>query len=87
MLIILQDHPRNLIPELCNQFYHLGWVTGTGGGVSIKQGYVYTCMYIELTNKITRDRYTSFGSKRGSFEAIICFGQKIYTYRIGFSPC
>ncbi|CAC5426680.1 mtnB [Mytilus coruscus] len=32
------DHPRNLIPELCNQFYHLGWVTGTGGGVSIKQG-------------------------------------------------
>lgn len=30
------DHPRNLIPELCKQFYHLGWVTGTGGGISIK---------------------------------------------------
>jgi methylthioribulose-1-phosphate dehydratase len=28
--------PRKLIPELCNQFYHLGWVTGTGGGISIK---------------------------------------------------
>ncbi|XP_061728653.1 probable methylthioribulose-1-phosphate dehydratase [Cydia pomonella] len=32
------EHPRNLIPELCNQFYHLGWVTGTGGGISIKDG-------------------------------------------------
>ncbi|CAB3254934.1 unnamed protein product [Arctia plantaginis] len=32
------EHPRNLIPSLCNQFYHLGWVTGTGGGISIKEG-------------------------------------------------
>ncbi|XP_061466743.1 methylthioribulose-1-phosphate dehydratase [Rhineura floridana] len=31
-------HPRNLIPELCRQFYHLGWVTGTGGGISMKHG-------------------------------------------------
>ncbi|KXS10199.1 Methylthioribulose-1-phosphate dehydratase [Gonapodya prolifera JEL478] len=30
------EHPANLIPELCRQFYHLGWVTGTGGGMSIK---------------------------------------------------
>ncbi|KAF5290836.1 hypothetical protein FQA39_LY14598 [Lamprigera yunnana] len=30
------EHPKNLIPELCKQFYHLGWVTGTGGGISIK---------------------------------------------------
>jgi len=28
--------PRYLIPELCKQFYGLGWVTGTGGGMSIK---------------------------------------------------
>lgn len=27
-----KEHPRNLIPELCRQFYHLGWVTGTGKG-------------------------------------------------------
>lgn len=33
-----KTHPRNLIPELCRQFYHLGWVTGTGGGISIKLG-------------------------------------------------
>ncbi|XP_050316311.1 probable methylthioribulose-1-phosphate dehydratase isoform X1 [Anthonomus grandis grandis] len=32
------EHPRKLIPELCQQFYHLGWVTGTGGGISIKDG-------------------------------------------------
>ncbi|KAJ9586593.1 hypothetical protein L9F63_019809, partial [Diploptera punctata] len=32
------EHPRNLIPELCRLFYNLGWVTGTGGGISIKHG-------------------------------------------------
>ncbi|KAI6053524.1 methylthioribulose-1-phosphate dehydratase [Marmota monax] len=32
------EHPRYLIPELCKQFYHLGWVTGTGGGISLKHG-------------------------------------------------
>ncbi|KAL6065098.1 Methylthioribulose-1-phosphate dehydratase [Balamuthia mandrillaris] len=32
------EHPRSLIPELLRQFYHLGWVTGTGGGISIRNG-------------------------------------------------
>ncbi|KAI8100177.1 methylthioribulose-1-phosphate dehydratase [Halteromyces radiatus] len=31
-------HPSNLIPELCRLFYSLGWVTGTGGGISIRKG-------------------------------------------------
>ncbi|KAK7022140.1 Methylthioribulose-1-phosphate dehydratase [Favolaschia claudopus] len=31
-------HPANLIPELCRNFYQLGWVTGTGGGISIRVG-------------------------------------------------
>jgi len=41
-IVLPQDpeHPRNLIPELCRQFYHLDWVTGTGGGISIKYGLV-----------------------------------------------
>ncbi|KAF8628651.1 hypothetical protein AX15_003783 [Amanita polypyramis BW_CC] len=30
------NHPANLIPELCRSFYHLGWVTGTGGGICIR---------------------------------------------------
>lgn len=30
------QHPANLICSLCRQFYNFGWVTGTGGGVSIK---------------------------------------------------
>lgn len=29
------QHPANLIPELCRKFYTWGWVTGTGGGVSV----------------------------------------------------
>ncbi|CCW62309.1 unnamed protein product [Phytomonas sp. EM1] len=32
------EHPFNLIPELCSNFYHLGWATGTGGGVSVRLG-------------------------------------------------
>jgi methylthioribulose 1-phosphate dehydratase / enolase-phosphatase E1 len=29
---------RELVVQLCRQFYHLGWVTGTGGSISIRQG-------------------------------------------------
>ncbi|CZS94743.1 hypothetical protein WAI453_013418 [Rhynchosporium graminicola] len=29
-------HPANLIPDLCKKFWGLGWVTGTGGGASIR---------------------------------------------------
>lgn len=30
--------PRRLIVELCRQFYAQGWVSGTGGGISIREG-------------------------------------------------
>jgi len=33
-----EEHPRNLIPSLCRLFYTLGWVTGTGGGITIRKG-------------------------------------------------
>lgn len=33
-----EKHPRQLIPQLCRQMYSLGWVTGTGGGMSIRLG-------------------------------------------------
>ena len=29
---------RALISQLCEKFYHAGWATGTGGGVSIRVG-------------------------------------------------
>ncbi|PHH80022.1 hypothetical protein CDD83_3800 [Cordyceps sp. RAO-2017] len=32
------QHPANLIPALCAKFWTLGWVTGTGGGCSIRDG-------------------------------------------------
>ncbi|TAQ84835.1 hypothetical protein B7494_g6829 [Chlorociboria aeruginascens] len=31
------QHPANLIPSLCKVFWNLGWVTGTGGGASIRE--------------------------------------------------
>jgi len=31
------QHPANLIPALCRKFWTLGWVTGTGGGTSIRK--------------------------------------------------
>ncbi len=30
--------PRALIVDLCRQFYAQGWVSGTGGGISIRDG-------------------------------------------------
>ena len=30
--------PDELIVDLCRQFYGLGWVSGTGGGVSVREG-------------------------------------------------
>ena len=32
------DSPQELIVELCRQFYDQGWVSGTGGGMSIRDG-------------------------------------------------
>src|SRR5262252_8622678 len=37
-----EPSPRALVVELCKQFYAQGWVSGTGGGISIRQnGKVY----------------------------------------------
>lgn len=36
------EDPKRLIVELCRQFYTMGWVSGTGGGMSIRRdGRVY----------------------------------------------
>jgi methylthioribulose-1-phosphate dehydratase len=39
------NHPANLIPSLCAKFWTLGWVTGTGGGCSIRDEYVFICLF------------------------------------------
>jgi methylthioribulose-1-phosphate dehydratase len=31
-----KEHPANLICEFCKLFYNNGWVTGTGGGISVR---------------------------------------------------
>lgn len=35
--------PKVLIPQLCNHFYNLGWASGTGGGLSIRQNGLIYC--------------------------------------------
>jgi methylthioribulose-1-phosphate dehydratase len=32
------EDPRKTIVELCEQFHRMGWVSGTGGGISLRQG-------------------------------------------------
>jgi methylthioribulose-1-phosphate dehydratase len=32
------ENVRELICQLCRQFYSLGWASGTGGGISIREG-------------------------------------------------
>jgi methylthioribulose-1-phosphate dehydratase len=32
------ENPRAVIVELCRQMYGLGWATGTGGGISVRDG-------------------------------------------------
>jgi methylthioribulose-1-phosphate dehydratase len=45
---LLREMPANLISELCAGFYRLGWVTGTGGGISIRVRWVSG--YFDLTS-------------------------------------
>lgn len=33
-----EEHPANVLPALCKLFYDWNWVTGTGGGMSIRDG-------------------------------------------------
>src|SRR6185503_9179146 len=34
----VSETPRAVIVELCKQMYGLGWATGTGGGISVREG-------------------------------------------------
>jgi methylthioribulose-1-phosphate dehydratase len=47
------DHPANLIPSLCAKFWTLGWVTGTGGGASIREEYAQPSPYPAITTITT----------------------------------
>lgn len=41
-----------LIPELCGLFYSLGWVTGTGGGISMAKGLVSAAALTRLLRTV-----------------------------------
>ncbi len=34
----MNKDPREIICEMCRDFYALGWVSGTGGGISLRRG-------------------------------------------------
>ena len=38
--VFLAHYPTSPFFNCSRQFYTLGWVTGTGGGITIKQGWV-----------------------------------------------
>lgn len=63
------EHPRNLIPELCRLFYDKGWVTGTGGGISIRDretGHVYIAPSGVQKERIQPDDLFVLAEKDGS---------------------
>lgn len=58
-------HPANLIPQLCRKFWTLGWVTGTGGGTSIRDKYAYSKELVPVpVYKCSRFPVISFISPR-----------------------
>lgn len=36
-----QDHPRTVLPQLCRKFYSQGWMSGTGGALSVRSGLAF----------------------------------------------
>uniref|UniRef100_A0A3Q2YCU9 Methylthioribulose-1-phosphate dehydratase n=1 Tax=Hippocampus comes TaxID=109280 RepID=A0A3Q2YCU9_HIPCM len=52
-----KEHPRMLIPELCRLFYQLGWVTGTGGGISLRRGINCCCPCVCIRFKQPEDMF------------------------------
>ena len=64
------SHPANQIPALCRAFYTLGWVTGTGGGTSIRQGpHIFLAPSGVQKEKIEpRDIFVlDYGTRRGVY--------------------
>jgi methylthioribulose-1-phosphate dehydratase len=64
-----KEHPRSLIPELCGLFYTNGWVTGTGGGISIRDrdsGHVFVAPSGVQKERIQPDDLFVLSDKDGS---------------------
>ncbi|KAI1018987.1 hypothetical protein LB505_002799 [Fusarium chuoi] len=53
------NHPANLIPSLCAKFWTLGWVTGTGGGCSIRDETPISMSWLFLSKILTTTSSTS----------------------------
>lgn len=51
------EHPRNLIPALCRQFYNLGWVTGTGKSPNCLLPYFKTSEMFILVDNYYESKY------------------------------
>lgn len=69
-LVISDDsnHPANVICELCRLFYDKDWVTGTGGGMSIKEGdLVYLAPSSVQKERMRPENLFVMSSKTGSY--------------------
>jgi methylthioribulose-1-phosphate dehydratase len=64
------EHPTALIPDLLKLFYSLGWVTGTGGGLSVKHdGKVYIAPSGVQKERVQSDDMFIYGEDEQLIEA------------------
>lgn len=78
-------HPAALIPELCRSFYKLGWVTGTGGGISLRDGSVPFCS-LDLSSPLAHcSSSLSFHTVRRSTLLLQAYKRNVSSQRISSS--
>ncbi|KAK4531803.1 hypothetical protein CCYA_CCYA09G2660 [Cyanidiococcus yangmingshanensis] len=74
------EDPISVLTGLCREMYRLGWVTGTGGGISLRQGrFVYMAPSGVQKERIRRDDVFVLDSESGE---VLCRPEHAPTLRV-----